>query len=521
MPAGAESADAESVSPESVSPEPVSPEPVDAAPARTHHVRTVLVSLAVVFGLLVGVLGVGGYLFYRHLNANITVDNSADNQLRAGDGTGPVHNAGNVNRPDLQPLDILVMGSDTRVGQDGEGGSATLTPTAASDVVMLVHISADRQRAIVMSIPRDTWVHVPGCGNYNDQMGKFNLAYTFGGPACTIKLFKQVTGLEIDHFIVVDFNGVKNIINSLGGVDFCLAKPYKDLQYTGLNLPAGEQVINGDQGLAFLRVRHNVDDPTGDIGRLKRQHAFLSAMIRQIEGQSVLTNLPTLLKVLNATTASITTDSGLGSLLKLKDLAQSLEGLKPANITFVTVPWKDRGDGENVVIDTAAAQPLFDAIKNDTPWPAAATTTPIASTTTPSTSPTANPLVMEPSHIHVKVLNGTGKPGMAKTVAASLAAEGFVIEGVDTAPAVTSTTNVAYPNDYTESAATLAAAAGGVPSGTDSSLSTTLVLTVGTDFTAVQTVTVSPTASASPTTGTDSSANSTEAIENAATTGCW
>ena len=471
-------------------------------PGRKPNYTLRRVVAGVLAGLVVLVLVsvAGGYLLYRHLDSNITVQ-----QVDPGTLTTPGSSGTGA------PMNILVMGSDTRVGQNGEGGSAKDTPTAASDVVMLVHVSADRQRALVMSVPRDTWVHVPGCGKYKDQMGKFNLAYTFGGPSCTIKLFKQVTGLEIDHFIVVDFNGVKDIINALGGVDFCLAKPYKDTQYTGLDLPAGQQVINGDQGLAFLRVRHNVGDPTGDLGRLKRQHAFLSAMLRQVESQSILTNAPTLLKVLNATTSSITTDPGLGSLLKLKDLAQSLQNLKPANITFVTMPNKDAGDNSNVLLDAPAAQPLFDAIKNDTAWPAPVTAT-------PSSSAPANPLKTAPDQIHVRVLNGTSTTGLAKKVADQLAAEGFIIDGIATAPAHVASTAISYPSSYDESARTLAAAAGGVPTSAVTNSGKTLVLTVGPDFTTVHAVTVagSPSASPSSSTGTTSS----EAVENAAATGC-
>ncbi len=467
-----------------------------------YTLRRIMVGLAGLVALLLVVSVVGGYLVFRHLNDNITVTPVPSGILK----TTP-----SAAQP---PLDILVMGSDTRAGQNGEGGSVAQTPTAASDVVMLVHISADRQRALVMSVPRDTRVEVPGCGHYKDQMGKFNLAYTFGGAPCTVQLFKQLTGISVDHFIVIDFNGVKDVINALGGVSFCLAKPYKDLEYTGLNLPAGEQVINGDQGLAFLRVRHNIGDATGDLGRLTRQHAFLSAMIRQIEGQSVLTNLPTLYKVLDATTANLTTDPGLGSLLKLKSLAESLRNLKPANITFVTMPNKDAGNNSDVLLDAAAAKPLFDAIKNDTPWPVVA-----KPSATPSPSATASALVTAPSKIHVKVLNGTSTNGLAKKVADQLAAEGFVIDGYATAPAKTATSSVAYPAAYDESARTLAAAAGGVPTATSAGLSTTLVLTVGADFGTVHAVSVAGSPSATPSAGS-SGTTSSEDVQTANQTGC-
>jgi hypothetical protein len=175
------------------------------------------------------------------------------------------------------------------------------------------------------------------------------------------------------------------------------------------------------------------------------------------------------------------------------------------------MPNKDAGDNSNVLLDQAAAQPIFDAIKNDTPWPA-----PVAAT--PSASAPANPLKTAPDKIHVRVLNGTSTNGLAKKVADQLAAEGFIIDAVATAPAHVTSTTVTYPASYDESARTLAAAAGGVPTSAASSSGKTLVLTVGPDFTTVHPVTVtgSPSPSSSASTGTTSS----EAVENAAATGC-
>ena len=441
--------------------------------------RRALIAVGLTFSLLLAVTGVGIFLVWRHLESNLTTIRDDPGLLRGADAVPAPTKDG-----ELPPMNILVMGSDTRVGQGGEGGSADVYSTAQSDVVMLVHLSGDRKRALVMSIPRDTWVHVPSCSNgkttYSAQEGKFNLAFTFGGANCTVKLFKEVTGLPVDHFMVVDFNGVKDIINALGGVNFCLKKDMVDPK-SHLDLKAGRQVILGEQGLAFLRVRHNIGDPTGDIGRLDRQHEFLAAMVKQAQETSLLTNPIRLYKILDTTTTAISADPGLSNLGALKDVAQSLTGLKPSQVTFVTVPWKDRGDGENVLINETRAQPLFAAIADDTTWPP-----PPAAVATPS----GPPLQVSPTAISVRVLNATGVPGKAKTVAAQLEALGFTVTGVDTASTVQSATTVSYNPSRDESGRTLTASVQGATSRIDSQLGSTLVLTVGTSFSEVLRVTI-------------------------------
>jgi LCP family protein required for cell wall assembly len=470
-------------------------------------------AVGITFALLLGAAGLGGYLIYRHLDSNITVDPSAEGEL--GPSGSPSANTSHDSQR-YQPENILVMGSDTRVGQHGEGGSAKVYSTAQSDVVMLVHLSADRKHATVMSIPRDTWVTLPMCKDRKTGSlrggfdGKFNEAFTIGGPACTIKLVKQVTGLSIDHFVVVDFNGVKEIINALGGVQFCLKTalhdPIQNGHGSGLDLPAGPQKVGGDQGLAFLRARYNVGDGS-DISRLNRQHAFLGAMIKQVQSTSLLTNPVRLYQILDAATRSITTDKGLGSLLKLKDLAQSLTQLKPANVTFFTIPWKNRGDGANVLIDEAAARAPLAAIADDTQWPP-------KPKPKPTSSPTTTPLKTPPSSVYVRVYNASGTVGQGTKAADSLRALGFHVVSVTTAPTTSATTVVHYPASRDESARTLMAAVTGSQGAVDQSLAQTLELYVGADYAGVVAVDV-PTATPTP------SLPATAAVMNAGTGGCY
>ncbi len=464
---------------------PTEPAEPPARPGRPRWKRAAI-AVSTTFALLLGLIGVTGYLLYRHLDSNITVDSSANDELRTN-GPSPTGSAAAATDASLAPMNILVMGSDTRVGQGGEGGSAQVYSSAQSDVVMLVHLYQGHNGALVMSIPRDTWVRIPTCktksgrtvGGYD---AKFNAAFAIAGPACTIRQFKQVTGLPVDHFVIVDFNGVKDIINAMGGVQFCLKQamhdPIQNGHGSGLNLPAGHQVVMGEQGLAFLRARYIGDG--SDISRLTRQHAFLGAMVKQLQDAAVLTNLPRLYSILDSTTKAITTDPGLGSLSKLKDLAETLRGLKPANVTFLTIPWKPRGDGANVLIDQSQAQPILDAIANDTPYP------PVVA----KTSPTTPPLKTPPTSINVKVVNASGIPGTGSKAAAALQALGFQITSVTTAKSTMATTVVHYSPAYDESGRTLTAAVTGATSVADTALGGTLVLYVGADYSGVHAVSV-------------------------------
>ena len=454
----------------------------DPTPTRPRWKRIALVG-ATVGALLLGLVGLGGYLYVRHLNSNITVDHSADGEIGRPIASGSPSTTAAAASTDLPPMNILVMGSDTRIGQNGEGGSASVYSSAQSDVVMLVHLSGDRKRALVMSIPRDTWVHIPSCKGKNktwpEMDGKFNEAFTIGGPACTIKLFKQVTGIPIDHFVVIDFNGVKQVIDAVGGVKLCLNKAMQDPK-SHLDLPAGPQTVGGEQGLAFLRVRHNIGDPTGDIGRLNRQHLFLGAMIKQVQAAATLTNPVRLVKLLEASTKAITTDAGLGDLFKLKSLAESVAGLQPSKVTFLTIPWLDRGDGENVLVNTDKFGPIKDAINNDTPWP------PVGGATTTG----GRPLKTAPSNISVRVVNATGKPSTGTSVAAALRAQGFNVVSTITSAAKSTTTVVQYSASRDESGRTLTASVKGATSVVDPSLGSTLELVVGTNYGGVVHVTV-------------------------------
>ncbi|WAP53153.1 LCP family protein [Arthrobacter sp. ATA002] len=150
------------------------------------------------------------------------------------------------------PLQILILGTDNREGQESNN----------SDVMMLANMSADRSHVTVVSFPRDLLVPLPACTDPETgttypamELAQINGALGNGGPGCTVAAINEVTGLSIDHFMMADFDAVKELSNTLGGVEVCVNQPVED-ELSGLSLPAGVSSVQGDQALAFLRTRH-------------------------------------------------------------------------------------------------------------------------------------------------------------------------------------------------------------------------------------------------------------------------
>jgi len=224
-----------------------------------------------------------------------------------------------------KPISILIMGSDTREGQgDGYGTLAAYGGSQRSDTTVLVHISADRSRALAVSIPRDSWVQIPACTNAEGEsiaprVDRFNIAFALGGADCTIATVESLTGVPIDHWATVDFNGFKQVVDALGGqvvdalggVEVCLDRAVKDRK-SKLDLPAGRTNVNGEQALSFVRARFNIGDG-GDLSRMRRQQAFMASVVRKASSTQLLLNPIQLLKVITAITSTIETDSGLAS----------------------------------------------------------------------------------------------------------------------------------------------------------------------------------------------------------------
>lgn len=430
-------------------------------------------------------VGAGMDYVYGTLQDNIdTVDVSS--VVGRAPNTTVIDDAGNY-----KPITILLMGSDSRQDDnDGGYGDPNIYTGERSDTTILLHVAADRSFATAVSIPRDTWVTIPQCprtgtgemaGGFED---KFNIAFEIGGPGCTQKLVEEMTGLEIDHFAVIDFAGFKKVVDSLGGVEVCLTEAVNDPQ-SKLNLPAGTSVVDGEQALAFVRARKTLSDGS-DLSRIKRQQAFLSSMIRKATDTQLLLNPVQLYSVLDSATSSLTTDPGLAQRDVLQDTVLSARGVRPEDITFLTMPWIERGDGANVLMDTEKAASLWASIANDEPWlkPKKKTGDSTAGAT------------VSPSDISLRVLNGSGIAGRASQVGSLLSAQGFtVVDIADADRPDYSVTEIRYPTGQQDIGEAMAAAIPGAIAVEDVT-GTVITIVIGTDFSSLNPV--APTTSASP-----------------------
>ncbi|MFB9377187.1 LCP family protein [Kineococcus gynurae] len=430
-----------------------------------------VVGVMVLALVLVGVGG-AGYAFYR-LQGNINEIDLTDrlNPDRPADEAAVDPTTGN------DAVNILVMGSDTRDLADGTGdeyGGEADSPGARSDTTVIVHLSADRRRAALISIPRDSMVRMPECQGTDGttqpaELGMFNSAFSRGGPACTINTVEELTKVRIDHYVVVDFSGFQKMIDALGGVDICLPKKVADAQ-SGLYLDAGTHEVDGRTALAYARIRHNIGDGS-DISRISRQQALMSSIVQKVTSSSMLTRPDQLYSFLSAATSSVTMDPQLASLSELTDIAQSLQKLPPGGVQFITVPIEEYPQNKARVQWTSAADDLWQELRTDT---LGATAAP-APTTTPGDS---SALTVAPDDVSVRVLNTGAPAGTAGAAATALRAQGFTIAGTGDGDALrpAAAAVVRYGSAKADSAATVAAALGGADLVEDDSLGSTVVV---------------------------------------------
>ncbi|MEV7419363.1 LCP family protein [Streptomyces sp. NPDC089919] len=307
---------------------------------------------------------VGGYLYYQHLNSNIS-------KLDVGD-------AGASGFQTDQAINILIIGTDKRTGSGNEGyGDANSVGHA--DTTLLFHVAKDRSNATVLSIPRDLITDVPDCptkqpdGSLKTIPGtpgvRFNTSLGQDGrdPGCTMRTVKKLTGIPVDHFMMADFNAVKTLSSAVGGVPVCVAKDVDDKK-SKLKLTKGEHRLSGEQALAFVRTRHAFGNES-DLDRIKTQQAFLGSMIREMKSKDTLTSPKKVLSLAEAATKALTVDTGIGSINQLTKLAKELKDVNPKNITFTTLPVDDNPAERikaTVVVRQSQAEPLLAMIRSDT-----------------------------------------------------------------------------------------------------------------------------------------------------------
>ncbi|GGT35647.1 transcriptional regulator [Streptomyces purpureus] len=331
----------------------------DSAKRKRYWLRWTALGASVV---LLAAAGVGWWL-YRKLDGNITTDTTAAAELERYEKERPTSVVKGAQN-------ILVIGSDTRSGS-GNTKYGRDGDTQRSDTTILVHLAADRGSATAMSIPRDLMVTIPGCRKADgtrtrEQWAQFNSAFGFGGAACTIRTVEKMTGIRIDHHMIVDFHGFKKMIDAVDGVEVCLKKPVNDAD-ARLKLPAGRHTLRGEQALGFVRARKTLGDGS-DTERMERQQQFLGALVNKVQSNGVLLNPTKLYPVLDAATKALTTDPGLDSLRDLYELARSMRSVPTEKVQFLTVPRKPYAWNPNRdELVQPAADALFKRLREDTP----------------------------------------------------------------------------------------------------------------------------------------------------------
>jgi len=307
------------------------------------------------------------------------------------------------NRPNkpTSAINLLLVGSDNRAGltraqiRELWVGGTEVAAGARSDTMLLIHISKARDSAVIVSLPRDSLVTIPEHISSADstktvpaRQNKLNAAFNFGGAPLLISTLENATGLRIDHYIEINFLGFKNIIDALGGIDVCINKSINDKK-SNLVLDAGLQTLDGIQALKYVRARYF--DGLGDIGRMKRQQEFMSAVLRKATSTGTLLNPIKLVNFFNAAIKTVTTDEEL-SKNDLLTLGKQLKNLSANKVRTLTVPLSNAngrvaGLGSVVIWDNALAPELFNRLLNDQPIIDEVTASPSAS---PSASASAS-----------------------------------------------------------------------------------------------------------------------------------
>jgi LCP family protein required for cell wall assembly len=269
-------------------------------------------------------------------------------------------------RPAKQPgngLTFLLVGLDRRsevptTGANAEG--AVWKPgEQRSDSLMLVRITADRSRVYVVSIPRDSWVPIPG-----HDLAKINAAFSYGGPTLLVRTVEKLTGIRIDHLAVIDWDGFRSLTDAVGGVTITIPEDTYD-SARRRQWRSGTYTLPGDDALDYVRQRYGL--PNGDFDRVARQQNFLRALMDKALQQETLTNPVRLTRMLGSVTDAVTVDDTLSN-NDLRSLALSLRHVRGGDVTFLTAPHAglDRIRGQSVVLlDRDRTRALWQAVRTD------------------------------------------------------------------------------------------------------------------------------------------------------------
>ncbi|MGV9915041.1 LCP family protein [Streptomyces tendae] len=431
--------------------------------------------------LILGTAG-AGYLYYQHLNGNI------DKGERSS-GDSKAHKA-EPNAAGQTPINILLLGSDSRASDANValgGGKNHRDNPPLADVQMLIHLSADRKSASVVSIPRDTRVDIPACKD-SDTGEKFpatnaiiNTSLARGGAGCTLATWENLTGVYIDHWMTIDFAGVVSMADAIGGVEVCVNQNVWDRPLpgvpggSGLKMTKGAHKVKGEDALKWLRTRHAWgSDPL----RARAQHMYMNSMIRTLKSQNVFTDAGRLMDLAEAATKSLTVSEEIGTVKKLYDLGMQLKTVPTDRITMTTIPTVEDPEDKNHLLPATDADKMWAMLRDDVSFDDKGTKEKKGTggddgkdgaggqdgTGRPSDEPAAD------SEIGVLVQNATRSAtlgpvtGRAGEIAGSLVEKGFAKATKDTSAALSEErTVIRYPSDELAGDARRVAEAMGIP----------------------------------------------------------
>lgn len=325
-------------------------------PARPRKVLKVVAASALALALVVGL---SATFLYRHLNGNLRHE---DVSGQLGTDRPP---AVEVDGPD-RPVNILVMGSDSR---DCDGCGVDTATGGGSDTTILFHLSADRESAYGVSIPRDSLVDRPDCFREDgttipgEPGAMWNAAFSVGGAACTIRQLEQVTGVRVDNYVVVDFGGFKKMVDAVDGVEVCVPRELHS-DKGDITIPAGTRTMMGEEAEDYIRIRYGVGDGT-DLGRIRRQQAFMAALVQRVVEKGTLARPDRLIGFLDAATRSLTTD--FDSIADLAQLGMELKDIGESRVRFLTVPNQLSVEHVGRVEWLPEAQTLWERLRLDQP----------------------------------------------------------------------------------------------------------------------------------------------------------
>lgn len=324
-----------------------------------HHRRTALLVIVVAELVVALLTGVGVVYAYEHIDRKISEGPPIDHAVTRPKAPLPT-----------SEMNILVMGTDSRscdgCGIDNESGEG------GSDTTILLHVADGRRSVYGISIPRDTLVDRPACHNSDHDVPaaddvQWNTAYALGGPECTVEQVEEVTGVYIDSYITVDFGGFKDMVDAVDGVEVCIPEEVDD-PVAHIHFDPGTQTLDGDQALQYVRERHSTAN--SDLGRMKRQQAFIASMVARVKSAGTLTRPDRLLSFASSLAGSLRTSPDLASAGKLVKLASSVRHADLENIKFVTAPTVDFPIGDpnwGRLQFTPDAAALWEKVKHDEP----------------------------------------------------------------------------------------------------------------------------------------------------------